>query len=449
MKVSLILSGACIIALAMFYHCHWGAQANPSSVVLAPGDPELPRVFLNTNYVTPTGQTITVNAGGNLQSAIDQAQPGDVIMLQAGATFTGNFVLPSKPGTGWITIRTSTPDANLPQGTRVTPASALLMPKIVTPNSAPALEADSGAHHYRLIGLEVAQATIATFTYNLISLGDNQTSLSQLPHDLILDRLYIHGNPSIGLRRGVALNSASTAIIDSYISDCHEEGADSQAIGGWNGAGPFKIVNNYLEGAGENFILGGADPTIVNLVPSDIEFRRNHCFKPLSWRIGDPSYAGTPWGVKNLFELKNAQRVLIDGNVFEQVWTMAQNGFAILFTVRNQDGTAPWSIVQDITFTNNIVRRVGGGINMHGTDNNQPSLVTRRIRIANNLFEEVDEQRWDGTGIAFLFNGENGPVVKGGLHDVTIEHNTVFQTNSIIATGDSPSDGLVFRNNLL
>src|SRR5262249_22601778 len=53
------------------------------------------------------------------------------------------------------------------------------------------------------------------------------------------------------------------------------------------------------------------------------------------------------------------------------------------------------------------------------------------------------------TGIAFLFNGENGPVVNGGLHDVTIDHNTVFQTNSIIATGDSPSDGLVFRNNLL
>src|SRR5262245_49835059 len=344
MKVSSILSGACIIALAMFYQWHWGAQANPSSVTLAPGDPELPRVFLNTDYVTPTGQTITVNAGGNLQSAINQAQPGDVIVLQSGATFTGNFILPGKSGTGWITIRTSTSDANLPQGTRVTPASASLMPKIVTPNSGPALEAASGAHHYRLVGLEFAQANTAPFTTNLISLGDNQTSLAQMPHDLILDRLYIHGNRSIGLRRGVALNSSSTAIIDSYISDCHEVGADSQAIGGWNGPGPFKIVNNYLEGAGENFMFGGADPKIVNLAPSDIEFRRNHCFKPLSWRIGDPSYAGTPWGIKNLFELKNAQRVLIDGNIFENNWAHGQTGFAILFTVRNQDWASPWYV---------------------------------------------------------------------------------------------------------
>src|SRR5262245_24141934 len=161
MKPSLVLSGACVIALAMVYQWLLGAPADPPSVTLAPEDPEMPRVFLNTDYVMPTGQTITVNAGGNLQSALNRAQPGDVIMLQAGATFTGNFVLPAKSGAGWITIRTSTPDKNLPQGRRVTPASASLMPKIVTPNPAPALEAESGAHHYRLIGLEVMQATSA------------------------------------------------------------------------------------------------------------------------------------------------------------------------------------------------------------------------------------------------------------------------------------------------
>ena len=76
------------------------------------------------------------------------------------------------------------------------------------------------------------------------------------------------------------MNSASTAIVDSYISDIHEVGADSQAICCWNGPGPFKIVNNYLEAAGENVMFGGADPSIAELVPSDIEFRHNHCFKP-------------------------------------------------------------------------------------------------------------------------------------------------------------------------
>jgi hypothetical protein len=91
-------------------------------------------------------------------------------------------------------------------------------------------------------------------------------------------------------------------------------------------------------------------------VSRDIEFRANYCFKPLSWKIGDPSYAGIPWAVKHLFELKNARRVLIEGNRFENNWTHAQTGTAILFTVRNRGGKAPWSAVQDVTMINNVVR---------------------------------------------------------------------------------------------
>jgi hypothetical protein len=73
---------------------------------LAQAEPELPRVFLDTTYSPPTrGKLIGVSAGDDLQGAFDTAQPGDVIEIQAGATFTGNFILPKKPGTGWIYIR--------------------------------------------------------------------------------------------------------------------------------------------------------------------------------------------------------------------------------------------------------------------------------------------------------------------------------------------------------
>ncbi|MBK7599305.1 MAG: hypothetical protein IPJ07_12600 [Acidobacteria bacterium] len=403
--------------------------------------PELPRVYLDTTYVAPTGKTIAVSAGGDFQAALDQAQPGDIITLQAGATYVGTFTLPVKTGANWIVIRSSAPESALPPpGTRITPAYAGVLPKIVTSNVEAALDTADGAHHYRFIGVEFTATPSAPFTYNMINLGGEQSTLAQTPHHLILDRVYIHGRPDFTLRRGIALNSASTAIIDSYISDCHEVGIDSQAIGGWNGPGPFKIVNNYLEGAGENIIFGGADPSIPNLVPSDIEFRRNYCFKPLSWRIEDPSYAGIPWGVKNLFELKNAQRVWIDGNIFEHNWTYGQNGIAILFTVRNQDGTAPWSVVQDVTFTNNIVRRTASGVNILGDDNNNVSLRTRRIRVANNLFDEVDGQRWSGGGIVFQ--------IVRGPQDITIENNTTFQDGSIIAVDDIASPGLIFRNNI-
>ncbi len=415
----------------------------------AGADPELPRIFLDTRYVPPTGgQTINVSAGGDFQAAINRANPGDIISLQAGATFTGNFVLPAKTGTGWIVIRTSAPDSSLPaQGTRVTPAHASVMPKIITANTEPAITAANGAHHFRFIGVEVSLAAGNPLTYNLVSLSDGgQNTLDKIPHHLIFDRVYVHGNATATVRRGFALNSASTAIIDSYISDCHEVGADSQAIAGWNTPGPLKIVNNYLEGAGENFIMGGADPSVPNMVPSDIEFARNYCFKPTSWKAGEPDFGGIAWTVKNSFELKNAQRVLIDGNIFENNWVNAQTGFSILFTVRNQDGTAPWSVVQDITFSNNIVRHTASGLNMHGTDDIRPSASTRRVRISNNLFEDVGGNRWGGTGSGRLFQIGVG----GGPTDVTIEHNTAFQTNHVAAIdGIPPGESFIFRNNIM
>jgi hypothetical protein len=404
------------------------------------GAPELPRSFLDTGYRPPTGRTITVNAGGDLQSALDQAQPGDLILLEAGATFTGNFILPNKTGTGWIIVRTSTPDANLPQGIRVTPASASLMPKIISPNSDPALQTAGGAHHFRFVGVEFGVAA-GTDIYNIVSFGGDQTSLADTPHDLIIDRCYIHGNADRNARRGVMINSAGTAIIDSYISDIHEIGADSQAVCGWNGPGPFKIVNNYLEGAGENFMLGGSPPSIQNLIPSDVEFRLNNVFKPLSWKQDDPAYAGRRWTVKNLFEMKNAQRLLVDQNVFENNWADAQNGFAILFTPRGEGGKAPWATVADVNFTNNILRHSGSGFNIAGPDDTSPSQPSQRILIKNNLVDDINGAKWGGA---------DGRAVQtvGGPANITIDHNTIFQSGEIIVADVATSPGFVFRNNI-
>src|SRR5687767_4747886 len=96
------------------------------------------------------GATIRVAAGGNLQAAIDAAQGGDVITLEPGATYVGNFVLRHKAGiTEPIVIRSAASDASLPgRGIRMTPAYAALLPKIKSPNSTPALRTASGAHHW-------------------------------------------------------------------------------------------------------------------------------------------------------------------------------------------------------------------------------------------------------------------------------------------------------------
>src|SRR5262249_52627180 len=102
--------------------------------------PELPREVVDVSYTPLSGQRIYVPAGGNLQAAINAAQPGDTLQLESGAVFSGNFTLPRKSTSGWINIESSN-YASLPEpGRRVSPLDATSMPRIVTPNTAPAFK---------------------------------------------------------------------------------------------------------------------------------------------------------------------------------------------------------------------------------------------------------------------------------------------------------------------
>jgi hypothetical protein len=384
----------------------------------------------------PTGATISVPAGGNLQAAIDSARPGDTILLTPGATYIGAFVLPVKSGASYITIRSGAPASALPaEGVRVGPQHAPQLAKIQGGFAgAPAFVTAHGAHHWRLQWLEI----VDTWAHgNIIEFGDGsarQNTLASVARDLVIDRCYIHGHPTNGQKRGIALNSGTTSIINSYISDIKSSEEDSQAIAGWNGPGPYTIVNNYLEAAGENFLLGGADPAILNLVPSDIVFRHNHVKKQPSWR-------NQAWTVKNLIELKNAQRVVIDGNILEYNWAAAQTGYAVVLTPRNQDGRSPWSVVQQVQITNNLIRHVAAVFKVLGTDDIHPSRPLNDITIRNNLALGVSRTAWGGNG-QFL-------ITLGGSN-IKVDHNTVFTDGTSVLYADGPSvSGFVFTNNIV
>lgn len=398
---------------------------------------EKPQQYIDTTMPVRTGIIYMVGPNDNLQTILNSSKYGDDIVIPSDVIKVGNFVLPVKSGTGVVIIRNSDM-TSFPEGKRVSPTQSY--PKILSPNNDAAIRAASGASGYRLIGLEVGLTAGLTQNGGIIVLGQDETTLAALPSNIAIDRCYIHGNATGNVSRGVTANCKSLAVIDSYISNIHGVGFDTQAICGWNGSGPFKIVNNYLEGSGENVMFGGADPKIANLVPSDIEFRRNTCVKPLSWKVGDPSYAGTKWSVKNLFELKNAQRVLIDGNLFENCWLEAQVGFAVQFTTRNQDGGAPWSVVQDVTFTNNIVRHAAGGINILGHDDLQTAQQTQRIKIVNNLFDDIGGTKWGGNGRLFQ--------LVDGAANITLDHNTGIQTFNILTGDGRPHTSVVYTNNL-
>jgi hypothetical protein len=401
------------------------------------------------NAVPSEAATTLVPSGGDLQAALNAAQPGDTILLQAGATWTGSYKLPAKSGTAMITVRSSAPDSSLPPaGTRVTPAYSSSLAKIKAGSRGGiAITTATGASNWRLMFLEFSPES-TTSSSDLVDFGvalSSQSTLAAVPQHLIMDRCYLHGDPTFGQRRGLGLNSGDTQIINSYFSDFKGALQDTQAIGGWNGPGPFLIENNYLEAAGENIMFGGSDPNIPNLVPSNITIRRNLISKPLAWM-------SQSWTIKNLIELKNAANVTIEGNTIENNWAAGQQGYSIVLTPRNQNNTAPWSVVKNITIQNNVIRHVAAAFNILGYDNLAPSQQTQNIKILNNLAYDVS------TAYALPNHPANAlfAVIGAGPKDITISHNTIdsngHQTISFYA-GTSPTGtailGFVLENNLL
>lgn len=340
--------------------------------------------------------------GSDLQAAINAAQTGDVLQLngsEAVCNCTENKGLVIEgPGT------------------------------IRTPNTVMALYYPPRTPKATLRNLTV---TITIGGVNDIirhgSQGAEQDSLDEVPQGLTLENVDVTGVAGLATKRGVTANGANLVIRNSKIREIHVLGnGDTQAICGWNGPGPVTVEDSYLESAGENVMFGGADPSIPGLIPSDLTFRRNHFFKRPEWR--------GVWSVKNLFETKNARRVLIDGNLFENNWTDAQAGFAILFKSDNQDNSCPQCATEDLTFSNNIVRNSDHGINIRGNDLPKASGRTTRIKIINNLWDNIKGMWIQGTD---------------GAADVLIEHNTHLQREGNVMTlyGGTTS-GFVVKNNL-
>src|SRR5512132_2363723 len=110
--------------------------------------------------------TLVVPAGGDLQAAINNAASGDTIILEAGATYRGPFTLIKKTGDAYITIQSSR--ASEITG-RVSPSQSGLLAKLRSNMVAePIIKTATGAHHYKLIGLDVSTVSSTDFIYDLV-----------------------------------------------------------------------------------------------------------------------------------------------------------------------------------------------------------------------------------------------------------------------------------------
>jgi hypothetical protein len=402
---------------------------------------------------------LTVGASGRMftdcQAAEDAANPGDEIAIDPGFVCAPLTLRNKGSSTDWIVIR-SAALASLPaEGNRVAPSDAPNMAIIEVNDVTAAVSTDPSAHHHRLVGLEIRlAATEAAENYHLVAFGTStETSSATQPHDLAIDRCYIHAAANQEEKRGVELSAWNVSIVDSAITEIHVHGQDTQAIAGFNGPGPFKIVNNLLEASTENILFGGDNSAIQNLIASDIEIRRNLLQKPIAWLQSVTSLAGLSgvWEVKNLFELKNAQRVLVSGNTFQYNWADGQSGCAILFTPRSQGTGTPgsgqsWVRVQDVNFVNNVIAHTACGFSILYQDNYDTLAIAQRIEASNNVMYDVGSMTYGGNGrLIQLEAAAQGPMV--------FDHNTLLKLAgqdygaTIMAEGAFPQH--TFTNNLI
>ena len=407
--------------------------------VAQPPVAQLPQTYIDTTFNPPTGVTWPAHTSTNFKNALNSANPGDTIVLDAGAVYQGNFTLPvkSNPNNRWIYIVGSALSSLPAPGTRVNPATdAAQMPKVVSTSVTAPLTFAAAANHYRLVGLEVYGAStygcnpnatppVNCFGYALI--GDVSAIGKTPPDSITIDRCYIHGQPNIDQQRAVGVNASNLAVIDSYISEIHLAGTDSQAIAEWFSPGPIKIVNNFLSSSSEDVLFGGAGGLSNPFVAADIEIRNNHFYKPLSWaRVGVSIPPNNTMVVKNHLEFKSARRVLVDGNMFENVWVSGQVGFSMGLTPRTGQGGLG-AVVDDITISNNVLKNVSSGFNVTEFDNEclpasgctNPG-ETKRVVFYNNLI-----LLGDTTQVGYTSGYDWGGLINNQVTDFVLQHNTV------------------------
>jgi hypothetical protein len=382
-----------------------------------------------------------VHAGGNLQTVLNGVACGDEVVIDAGTVFSGNFTVPvinclTKP----VLVRTAS-IASLPAGVQVQQSQANLMPTLTSPNDNSVLGFEPGTSGWYFAGINFTVTTGVQGEWDLIALSVSANTVSQLPSNITFDRVLVHGNDQMCVR-GFLADAVNFALINSQVYDFVDTVQDTQAVLAYNSPGPFLIANNYLEATGENIMFGGGGtPTIGGNIPSDITVRLNNLNKLIAWyhQPAPCGLTGQPacYDIKNNFECKDCQRVLVDSNIMSYAVAQGQGECVILNIV---SGFSAF----DVTFSNNLCEYAAGGYAINGF----ATTSTARVLFRNNLMQGVSP-KWGSTLGGSL-------EVAGPTLDVTIDHNTCINSgpnggNNGSYFGDQPPStniGFSFTNNI-
>lgn len=349
-------------------------------------------------------------------------------------------------------------------------ASSLVYPSLLTLRAPVTLRAEGFPDSVAAVRVDMA-TPLPQFNAGLIVSGNDVTLIGlQVKHTdpltditrisgarVTFDRLRILGDTVKGAKRGIAANgNGDVKILRSYVEDCFQAspGNDSQALIAWDMAPGLLIENNYLSGGSETLMFGGADSSSDERTPADIVVRHNTITKRVEW-------FGKPIGVKNLVEFKNAKRVLFEDNDCIYSWAQGQTGYLLVLTVRNQDGRAPWSTIQDVTFKGNRWSRGASAITILGRDDIKEtgagkdvpvgtvrrSMPMARVSIIGDTFTELDPAKWAAGITNKAVQIGNGPL------SLTIDSVTFASVSSyssaVYFTALPQAEAMVFTNNTM
>ena len=291
---------------------------------------------------------------------------------------------------------------------------------------------------------------------------------TQQPDDLVVQHcVFQNPTGLLKVRRAISLHARSATIRDNFIEGPMDyASADAQAIAAWNGVGPYTIENNYLQSSTENVMFGGTVPGYDHQVesalfrfnyfthveererlgasvwPNTLVFKGRHVFP--TGGVSDPNYGWyvatntgktgdiepplSSWAIpvgetfqdgqvtwkrtgvsnkplpKNLFEIKSANNVTLQYNVFDGWWDMlaynTNQQTWLLVKASNQPGACDWSgtpstypscygsSMTGFKLLNNIARIANGGHITLGGESEGRSKGYGDILIKNNLFTQ-------------------------------------------------------------
>jgi hypothetical protein len=328
-----------------------------------------------------------------------------------------------------------------------------------------------GPHHYVVLNAELRPQAGLVGTNAPFAVGQGtETLTSQLPTHIHLAYSYLHGDwtdaPVSGgvatagptgansLANGIALLgcvycSLSYNYLDRMLRPGGEGHGISQAL-----AQQVKIVHNWIEGQSIGMICGGfaSAITIPGFVTcQDEEDRANRYTYPYSWLLAKqagfyPNGGASNYVRKNAHEYKFGKRIVLDGNIFENVDNSgAQNGTNYSFKTAQTSGgglgTNYWTVLDNVTVTNNVGRNscngpsFGDRSDITGSNGGGVSLPSQLFNVVNNLGYNESTNGPGCAGSTPQYGWRLGNAVPGTTWTATAARDAAGLTTTLTLTG--------------